>query len=583
MVDVLLNADTPLGRPSTREEDIVHNSLVEFQQLQLWRNTFAGQWEEIAELIAPVYRNTFFFQNFNWPGQKKTDRQIDCTGMLALEKFGAICNSLITPRNMIWHGIKFDDDYIMRQRGVRLYCDQLRDLCFKQRYKPYANFSGQNAANFMQLGAFGTLGMFVDALDPNYGRGLRYCSIPLGELFLRENHQRLVDGFIRWFKLTPRQAKQKWPNQPLPGQLQTALEAQSEYPFNFIHRVVPRDDFDPDRLDARGKFFASYYISVEGRQLMSEGGYHSLPLPVGRYSVGPYETYGRGPATFVLPSLKTLNAEKRMFLKQGHRAADPVLLTADDGIVDGVSMRPGAVNKGGVTTDGKLLVRTLPTGEIQVSKEMMAEESMIIKDAFLVTLFQILTETPQMTATEVIERTAEKGILLAPSMGRQQDEYLGTLIPRELDVLTQLGMTPPMPGVVAEYLRAGGSLETTYTNPLARAMRAQEAAGFMRTVETVKELVAVTGDTSLLDPFEFQVAIPEIADIQAVPERWMASPQSMKQKAQQRAKMMAREQRIKELPSEAAMVKAQAVAAKAGQGQSSEGAIPPAQGQQQAA
>ena len=37
---------------------------------------------------------------------------------------------------------------------------------------------------------------------------------------------------------------------------------------------------------------------------------------------------------------------------------------------------------------------------------------MVINDAFLVTLFQILTETPEMTATEVIERTREKGALL---------------------------------------------------------------------------------------------------------------------------------------------------------------------------
>ena len=567
MVDVLLNADNPLRRTTAREEGIVHDSLVEFQQLQLWRATFAGQWEEIAELIAPVYRNTFFFQSFNFPGQKKTDRQVDCTGMLALERFGAICNSLLTPRNMLWHGIKFDDDSVMRQRGVRLYCEQLQKILFAQRYKPLANFSGQNAANFQQLGAFGTLGMFVDALDPLYGKGLRYCAIPLGELFLRENHQRLVDGFIRWFKLTPRQCKQMWPNQPLPGQLQTAFEAQSEYPYNFIHRAVPRNDYDPERLDARGKFFASYYISIEGRQLMSEGGYHSLPLPVGRYSVGPYETYGRGPATFVLPSLKTLNAEKRMFLKQGHRAADPVLLTSDDGIVDGVSLRPGAMNKGGVTSDGKLLVHTLPTGEIQVSKEMMQEESAIIKDAFLVTVFQILTETPQMTATEVIERTAEKGILLAPSMGRQQDEYLGSLIPRELDVLAQLDMLPRMPDVVAEYLRAGGSMQTVYTNPLARAMKAQEAAGFMRTLETVKELVNITQDQSLLDPFNFDVAVPAIADIQAVPESWMSSPQEIQGKRKARAKSQQAEQQLKALPNQAAMVKAQAVAAKAGMGQ----------------
>jgi hypothetical protein len=38
------------------------------------------------------------------------------------------------------------------------------------------------------------------------------------------------------------------------------------------------------------------------------------------------------------------------------RAADPVLLTYDDGMLD-MNMRPGATNKGGVSPDGKLYVQ----------------------------------------------------------------------------------------------------------------------------------------------------------------------------------------------------------------------------------
>src|SRR4029077_1707786 len=105
---------------------------------------------------------------------------------------------------------------------------------------------------------------------------------------------------------------------------------------------------------------------------------------------------------------------------------------------------------------------------------MMAEERTLIGDAFLVTLFQILTETPQMTATEVIERTNEKGILLAPTVGRQQSEYLGPMIERELDVLGAQGLLPPMPPRLKE---AKGEYQVVYTSPFSRAMRAQEAAG----------------------------------------------------------------------------------------------------------
>jgi hypothetical protein len=272
------------------------------------------------------------------------------------------------------------------------------------------------------------------------------------------------------------------------------------------------------------------------------------------------ETYGRSPAMQVLPALKTLNAEKTTFLKVGHRAADPTLLTYDDGLVD-PTMKPGAVNKGGMSADGKPLIGILPTGQIQVTKEMMDEERALINDAFLVSLFQILTETPQMTATEVIERTNEKGILIAPTVGRQQSEYLGPMIHRELDLLARMRKLPPMPPIIRE---ARGDYGVVYTSPLARAQKAQDAAGFMRTMQTAIEVVNVTQDPSILDPLNMDVAIREIAAIQGVPERWMNDDRTIAQKRKSRAEAQARQEQIQALPAQAAMLKAQKTVAEGG-------------------
>jgi hypothetical protein len=567
------NALVAIDRPRVigqREQDIVLDVMREFSQMQWARSTTAGHWEEIAALILPSSRNTFFYQNYNTPGAKKTEQQVDASGMMALHRFGAICDSLLTPRNMKWHQLSANNDYVMKDRGTRLWFEQATDILFKYRYSPMANFASQNQSNYQSLGAFGTGGMFIDRLDSRWHNGiagLRYKSIPLGELFLRENHQGIIDGFIRWFKLTAYQAVQKWGRDALPEGLKAPLEQGSEWRYNFLHCVKPRDDHDPDRLDVRALPFSSYYVSVEGQCLMQpEGGYRSFPIAAPRYDQAPGETYGRSPAMMVLPALKTLNAEKRTFLKQGHRAADPVLLVSDDGVVD-MNLRPGAMNKGGVSSDGKPLVHVLPSGNIQISKEMMADEKSLINDAFLVTLFQILTETPQMTATEVIERTNEKGILLAPTIGRQQSEYLGPMIDRELDLLASMRgadgepVLPPMPPRLRE---ARGEYEVVYTSPLARAARAQEVAGFFRTVEFVRELVNVTGDPSLLDPLDFETAIPEIAEINAVPVRWTSDDDAIGAKRKMRANQQARQEQIAAAPAAAAMIKARAVAAKTG-------------------
>lgn len=553
------------------EEKIVTETLQEFSQLNLWRNTTAAHWEEIAELIDPASRNTFYYGNYNWPGQKKTDRQVDATGMMALGRFSAILDSLLTPRNQLWHQLAGESPEIMKDREARLWYEQATRILFQERYDAVANFTSQNQQVYYSLGAYGTGGLFIDQAVDDWNKPvnkIRYRNIPIGELFIRENHQGRIDSVIRWFKMTARQAYQKFGDK-MPATLQAALDQRSEQMFDFLHRVCPRSDYDKGRLDAKGLPYASYYISIQGRALLGEGGYRSFPYAVGRYTQTPMETYGRSPAMQVLPALKTLNAEKATFLKVGHRAADPVLLTFDDGLVD-PTLKPGAVNKGGMNADGRPLIGILPTGEIQITKEMMDEERALINDAFLVTLFQILTETPTMTATEVIERTNEKGILIAPTVGRQQSEYLGPMIHRELDLLVAMRKLPPPPPVIRDH----GRYNVVYTSPLARAQRAQDVAGLQRTIQATLEVVNATQDPSPLDVFNFDVATRDTAMIQAVPEHWLNDDETIAKKRQARAKAQQQAQQIQALPAQAAMIKAQATVQK---GNPAGGGAPPAQ------
>lgn len=551
---------------SKEEQEIVHEVLQDFAEMQVWRYTLAAQWEEISELILPHFRNTFMYGSFNWPGTKKTQQQVDASGAMALHTFAAIMDSLQTPANQIYEHLTAEIPELKKDRACRLWYTETTRLLFSRRYAATAGFIGQNQQIWQCLGAFGNAAMFTDSfMGPE--RGFRYKALPPGEWFQRENHQGIVDGGIRWFRLTAQQAAQKWPEAtygPLPEALQTALTQQSQMPFDFLHRIVPRKDFDRERWDYKGKRWTAQYVCMQGKCLMEpESGYRTFPVSVARGDQAPGEVYGRSVAMQVLPSLKTLNAQKSTFLKQGHRAADPAYLAPDDGLVD-FSARPGAFNKGGMTSEGKRLVDIVPTGDIQINEKMMEAEKAIIDRGFLVSLFQILTETPQMSATEVIERTREKGILIAPESSKQFSEYLGPKTHRELDLLAQQGALPPMPPLMRE---AGGHYMTKSTSPLAKAAEAQHAAGFMRSVETTKELVAVTQDPSLLDVYDFDTANRGIAGINSVPEDWMADDDAVQQKRKARAKQQQIQQRIQAAPAQAGIMKAQAAQVKAGMGQ----------------
>lgn len=546
-------------------DEKAHEVIREFNRRAGQRKNFEGQWQEIAERVVPLnHRNFNAFNYFQTKGEKRTTEIFDSTASIALNRFGAILDSLLTPRNQTWHRIMADEPALNKSREVRLYFEEVNRLLFKYRYSPKANFASQNYQNYKSLGAYGTGAMFTDELTSE--PGLRYKNIHLSQIFFAENHQGIIDDGLRYYPMTARQAYQKW-NDQIPDSIKTALKNNPEQEFFFIHctksRAETDGDYDPQRLDYKGMPYSSYYVSVTGNVLLSEGGYNSFPYSISRYEQGDNEIYGRSPAMEVLPAIKTLNEQKKTILKQGHRALDPVLLTHDDGIIDNFALTPGAINAGGVTADGRPLVHALPVGNIQAGEKMMDDERKIINDAFLINIFQILTETPEMTATEVLERTREKGILLAPTVGRQQSEYLGPMIEREIDILARQGVLPPMP---QELLDAKGHYNVVYDSPLSRAQRAEEAAGVSRTIEQAINVAAQTGNPEVLDHFNFDVIVPQLADINGVPESWLNDPKKIDIIRQGRAQQAQAQQMTNAMPGTAAMVKSMAVAKKAGGG-----------------
>ena len=559
-------ADT-IRQMTERESALVEQVIRRQREDVIWKTNFSQQAEEIAALIFPEYRNTFYFQSYSWPGMKKTQMQVDATGMHSLGRFGAFCDSLVTPRNLLWHGLEPEDSGLMRSREVKLYCDGLSELLFRERYRAASNFVGQNHANWLQLGAFGTHGMLIEDIDPSYGTpyGLAHISVPFPQIYLRQNAQGRVIGVTRWVRLTPAQIIGEYGEENASPQVCTRYAQQSEFPVNVLHCVYLRDEdeYDPERLDSRGMRWTSLHVDYDNKWLMREGGYHTFPYAIGRYLQVPGEVYGRSIAMQVLPSLKTLNAQKRAFLKQAHRATDPALLTMDDALASSLNLRPGAVNPGGMNPDGKPLVGAVPSGNIQVAIEMMEVEANLIKASFFEDIMQTAADPRVMTATEVIERVSEKGMILAPTIGRQEAEYVGPMVERELDVLFRQGIPQRVLGPMPRALRAtGGALKVVHTSPLSRAARAGQAAGLVRTIESIGQLVAVTGDRTPLYQFDDDVWPRELAYIQAVPERYMAprSKAQAKQRADQQA--AAAQRQIQAMPARAAMIKAQAATQK---------------------
>lgn len=501
--------------------EIAQNIVREFEMLRGTRGTWESHWQEVAERVLP--RANTFYNIKQAKGEKKNEKVFDSTAVVANERFASAMESMLTPRNQRWHGLKATLPELNQDHDVKKWFDEVTRILFAYRYSPKANFASQTFENYLQLGAFGSGSLFIDENDQG---GIRYRSIHLGEIYYAEDHQGRVNKAYRVFNMSAQAAKQnpRWAGR-LPEKIEKASNPFEE--FEFLHVVKPREDYDPTRADFKGMEYASYYISMEGKTLLSEGGYSTFPYPTSRYVTAPNETYGRSPAMSVLADIKMLNEMSKTDIRAVHKLVDPPILLHNDGLLGGIAPRvtPNAVNYGMISPDGRPLMQPFQSGaRVDIAEEKMQRRRDNINDAFMVTLFQILVENPRMTATEALLRAQEKGALMGPVMGRQQSEFQGPLIERELDILMRQGAIPPMPDALIE---AQGEYEIEYDSPLNRLQRSEDATGISRTIDMVAPLAQY--DPTVLYAFDTHEALRIMAEANGVPAKAMRSPEAVEE------------------------------------------------------
>jgi len=518
----------------------------EHEQLVSRRGIWESHWREVAERVRP---NQNYFQRRERPdGDKRNEKIFDSTAPLALPKFAAAVISMTMPANQRWHRLACHDPDLDKNSEVRRYLDDVTDLLFKVRYSPAANFQGQSGEVVLDIGAFGTGVLYVDDV---LGIGIRYKSFPLAETYIAEDAHGRIDTLHRKFQFTAHQAVTLFGLDKVPERIKTAYEKDKSQKFDLLHCVKPNPEKDGKRRDWKGMDFWSCYIAYEDRSIISDGGYRAFPFAVPRFETSPREVYGRSPAMAVLPDIKMLNEMSKTVLRAAQKVVDPPIMLTDDGSLTSFNVRPNALNYGYVDNNGRPLAHAFKSeGRVDIGLDMMNQRREVINDAFFVTLFRILVEEPQITATEAMLRAQEKGQLLSPTMGRIQTELCGPMIQRELDILSAAGALPPMPPILME---AGADIKIEYQSPLNLAQRASSGMGIMNTLQAVAPLAQI--DPGAMRIFNIAEIARELAEINGMPERTLHSEDEVEAMKQQDSQAAAAQQLLAAAPVAASTAK----------------------------
>lgn len=495
------------------------------ERVRAGRSTWESHWREVADRVMPAHGD---FQGRVEPGSKRTEKIFDSTATTALPKFAAALESLMIPTTQKWHGVRLQDERLNERDDVKRWCEAVRDIMFATRNRPAGRFQSNVNAALQEIGMFGNGIVFADDRHGGgYGRSptIMYRAIPLSQCYFAESFAGDIDTVHREYRQTARQVKQQFG--ALPPGMASRAEANIDREFTILHCVAPATDIQ----GAKYRHFpiASYYLSVETDELLEESGYRVMPYSAGRFQLSPNECYGRGPAMYALADIKTLNEMSKTNLRAGQKAVDPPLMLADDGSLQAFSLRPGALNYGGMSSSGQRMVEPLLTGQqLPIALEMEDQRRQAINAHFYINLFMILVENHQMTASEAMLRAQEKGQLLGPSAARLQSDLFGPNFAREFDILWNAGALPfPPRGVdIAE-------AAPEYTAPLNRLIRSEDAVAMMRWVEQMAPLAQVRGP-EVYDVVDPEAWGRELAEIDGVPLKVLRSPQAVADARMQR-------------------------------------------------
>lgn len=547
-----------MARPNAIDE------VATYEECKTIRSARENDWRLASAYCLPAHYGSWTTEGPVMMGQglQATKRQVfDTSGTRSLPKYMAVLERLATPYGVRYQLLRPSDPNLMRHRRVREYFDTLTDLVMKYRNNAYAHFRQASNEVYAGLGVYGTGPTYIGQRPKNAlynAPGFIYKACSLRDIFLLVDDNGEVVGVYRRFYLNARQFKAKFPDATPPASIAAELKkptpAEGQF-FEFVHAVRIRNDHDPQAIDARRHPCYSSYIAIKEKEYVGdEEGYRSIPYITPRTFTIAGDPYGFSPAQMALSALGGASAIKKVYLKQGNKAVDPVLLAYDDGVMNGqIDLRPGAINYGGIDKQGRQLIQALNVGNFQVAEKLLEKDIDDVEDCFFVKLFTFLDERPEMTATQVIEEVAEKAAMLSPTMGRVQSEFLAPATGREIDLLDEMGLLPDMP---PELVEANGEYENVYTSPMAKGMYAEQTSGFMRTLETALNVAAQTGDASALDHFNLDVAIPEIADNQSVPVRWMNDERKVEELRKARAAQQQTQQLLQNAGGVAQAVKA---------------------------
>ncbi len=408
-------------------------------------------WENlIHECYDYTYPQKPAFSSFSNSGSIKTDLY-DATATDAVDQLAASLLGNLTPAWSQWFGFKPGPE--LSEQEAQTITPLLEDMAHKiQSHLDRSNFSVEMHQCFLDLAIAGTATLYIEETAPGALSALKFTSIPIQEIYLEEGDHGFLKGSYRQIALTLAQIKSRYPDAQIPANISRANKSDRVEKFTILETILPKNNI-----------YEFYAILMDGNNhsILSTGYFDQSPAISFRWMKSPGEVYGRSPVMKALPDIKTANKVVELILKNASIAVTGIWQADDDGVLNpsNIELVPGAIIPKAVGSQG-LKPLEMP-GRFDVSELVLKDLRHRIRNALLSDKLGPVLDK-KMTATEVIERSAQMGLLLGATYGRLQSELLTPLIQRVFSILKRRGEIPDIE-------LDGRTVMLDYRSPLAKA------------------------------------------------------------------------------------------------------------------
>ena len=464
-------------------DELAHILLSRFSSLENARSTWESHWQEIADFVVPRKADVTKVRS---SGDKRTELIFDGTAIHAAELMSASLHGMLTNASTKWFSLRFQDRFLDGDDTAKEWLEGVEDVMYQAFNR--SNFQEQIHELYHDLITFGTGVMFVESDDTFQ---LKFSTRHISECYLSEDENGRVDTVYRKFRMPARAAVARFGEAAVPQRVSKSLQKNPYEEITLLHAVFKRDERDVTRIDSLNKPFASVYLDPDEKKILSESGFDEFPYTAPRFLKASFEIgYGRSPAMTALPDIKMLNKMSEVTIRAAQKQVDPPLLVPDDGFILPIRTVPGGLNF--YRSGSRDRIEPLNIGANNpLGLNMEEQRRKAIQSAFYVDQL-ILGQGPQMTATEVVQRTEEKMRLLGPVLGRLQAELLQPLISRCYNILARQEAFEVAPEFMQDI-----DIEIEYVSPLAKAQRSGDVQSALRLIELMQPLVGV--DPSIID------------------------------------------------------------------------------------